>query len=365
MKTVYLTLYVDTMIGREVLPGIARYAREQGGWSLQAFPHLPLKDQDPDGVIGIFSEGERDRFNELLAKGVPLVCLSGFDPPKNIPLVSHDDEAVGAMAADHLIEKGYRRFAFIHDPRATTSGLRKKGFQQRLAERKMPEPQIWEAKKEQLKQALAEAEKPIGVFAINDKRARIVENACREARIHIPSKVGLLGVDNDTIECELCPVPLSSIVLQFAQSGWEAARVLDELMRGKSPPKSVLRLPPLRLEERLSTDALWVEDAIVRQALARMKATMHQWAGVEHLARELSISKRMLEIRFRKATGATIHQKLQEIRMEEASRLLREERLTVTETAERIGMMDTNRFSQVFQTHTGQTPTSFRREIRK
>ncbi|MCH8475619.1 MAG: DNA-binding transcriptional regulator [Opitutales bacterium] len=365
MKTIHLTLYVDTMIGREVLPGIARYAREQGGWNLQAFPHLPLEDQLPDGVIGIFGERERARLNELKARGIPLVCLSGFDPPKNIPLVTHDDEAVGAMAAEHLIGKGYRRFAFIHDPRATNSALRKKGFRERLAERQMPDPQIWEANQELLKRTLPEVEKPIGIFAINDKRARIVEHACREASIHIPSEVGLLGVDNDTIECELCPVPLSSIVLQFAQAGWESARVLDNLMRGKPPPKTVLRLPPLRLEERLSTDALWVEDAIVRQALARIKATMNQWAGVEQLAQELGLSKRMLEIRFRKATGATIHQKLQEIRMEEAARLLREERLTVTETAERIGLMDTNRFSQIFQARMGQTPNNFRRKIRK
>lgn len=361
MKTVFLTLYLQNLIGRQVLPGVARYAREQGGWNLLAFDRLPKKTEKPDGIIGIFGEGQRTEVEALQARGIPMVCLSGYDPIPEIPLVNHDDQAIGAMAADHLVAKGYRRFAYVHHPQAANAWRRLKGFQDRLAKLAMPEPSIWEGLADDLQAPLKLAEKPVGVFAFNDKRARSLEHACRKTGVSIPAQLGLLGVDNDDIECELCPVPLSSIVLSFSQTGWESARILDALMRGESAPEKILRLPPLRVEERLSTDPLQVEDAMIRRALARMKALMPNWPGVEALSVEVGMSKRTFELRFREATGETVHQRLQRMRVEEAVRLFQEERITVTEAGARVGVHDVNRLGQLIRKLTGKTPSFFRK----
>ncbi|MCC5843522.1 MAG: substrate-binding domain-containing protein [Verrucomicrobia bacterium] len=177
MKTIYLTLYLNTLNGREVLRGVAGYAREQGGWVLQAFNHLPLEHEKPDGVIGHFGKKNRAEVEAMRARGIPLVCLSGTDPISEIPLVNHDDAAIGAMAAEHLTARGYRRFAYAHHPIAANAWLRMKGFQDRLAELGMPEPEIWQGVGADLQEAVRAVEKPVGVFAFNDTRARGVELA--------------------------------------------------------------------------------------------------------------------------------------------------------------------------------------------
>ena len=356
----HLTLYLNTLIGREVLPGIAGVAREQGDWVLQAFDRLPKEGDSPDGVIGIFGEGQRAEVEALRARGIPLVCLSGFDPLPEIPLVNHDDAAIGAMAADHLVGKGYRRFAYVDNPAAVNAALRLAGFRDRLSALEMAAPEVWQGFGEELQGFVRAASKPVGVFAYNDKRARSVEHACRVLGMGIPSELGLLGVDNDPIECELCPVPLSSIVLQFAETGRVAGRMLEAMMRGEAISAETVRLKPLGVVERMSTDPLRVEDLQVRRILARMKALMSAWPGVEALAAEMGMSKRSLELRFREATGETVHQRLQQMRVEEAKRLFREERMSVTEAAERVGVGDINRFGQLFRKQTGMTASKYR-----
>ena len=363
MKTVHLTLYLQNQIGREVLPGIAGFAREQGDWVLQAFDRMPKPGEKPDGIVGIFGASLREEVEALRARGVPMVCLSGFDPLPGIPLVNHDDAAIAAMAAEHLVGKGYRRFAYVHHSQGVNAGLRLLGFRSRLAELDMPEPEVWEGFGEELQAFVRASPKPVGVFAFNDKRARSVEHACRVLDVSIPAELGLLGVDNDPIECELCPVPLSSIVLQFGETGREAARMLDAMMRGEAVSMEPFRLKPLKIEERISTDPLRVEDAAVRRALARMKLFMPAWPGVGALATEIGMSKRSLELRFREATGETIHQRLQRMRVEEAKRLFREERVNVTEAAERVGVHDINRFGQLFRKQTGMTASKYRGNI--
>lgn len=362
MKTVHLTLYLNSSLSRDVLPGIGRYARERGDWKIYAYPHLPHEGDGtiPNGLIGVFGKGDRKELDRLAALGVPMVCLSGYDPPAGIPLVTHDDLAIGRMAAEHLASKGFRRFAYAHIPQALNAGERLAGFRKRLGELGMPEPQVWRERENELAGRIKAVAKPVGVFAANDNRARHVENASRATGVSIPGELGLLGVDNDAVQCELCPVPLSSIILQFEQVGWEAARLLDRLMNGESVTDPVLRLPPVKVEERLSTDPLLVEDALARQALARMKANMGDWRGVEALAKELGVSKRLLEQRFRTATGISVYQKLQHLRMDEAVRLLSETPLAVTEVAHRVGIGDINRFGTYFREATGTTPRKLR-----
>lgn len=362
MKTVHLTLYLNSSLSRDVLPGIGRYARERGDWKIYAYPHLPQEEGEsiPNGLIGVFGKGNRKELERLAVLGVSMVCLSGFDPPAGIPLVTHDDLAIGRMAAEHLARKGFRRFAFAHIPHAVNANERLKGFRQRLKELGMPEPEVWKESERELTGRIKAVAKPVGVFAVNDNRARHVENACRATGVRIPGELGLLGVDNDAVQCELCPVPLSSIILQFERVGWEAARLLDRLMRGESVAEPVLRLPPVKVEERISTDPLLVEDPLARQALARMKANMGDWRGVEALAKDLGVSKRLLEQRFRTATGESVYQKLHSLRMDEAVRLLSETPLAVTEIAHRIGIGDINRFGTYFRKATGTTPRQMR-----
>ena len=75
------------------------------------------------------------------------------------------------------------------------------------------------------------------------------------------------AADNDELECELTSPPLSSVEIPGKRIGYEAAQLLDRIMLGKSATEEPLLLPPVRVVTRQSTDALVVEDPVVRAAM--------------------------------------------------------------------------------------------------
>ena len=47
----------------------------------------------------------------------------------NVPLVHTNDQSVGGVGAEHLLERGFRNFGFIEYPEQFWSVERRKGFQ--------------------------------------------------------------------------------------------------------------------------------------------------------------------------------------------------------------------------------------------
>ena len=63
---------------------------------------------------------------------------------------------------------------------------------------------------------------------------------------------------------------------------------------------------------------------------------------------------------FKKATGVTVSEYLNEFRIEKAMYLLKNTTASILGISEQVGFYDTNYFSRVFKKHTGVTPTRFR-----
>lgn len=63
---------------------------------------------------------------------------------------------------------------------------------------------------------------------------------------------------------------------------------------------------------------------------------------------------------FKEKTGITINQHIQNVRMEEASRMLKNPSLTVYQIAESVGYEDSNYFAKLFKKHSGLRPSEFR-----
>ena len=91
----------------------------------------------------------------------------------------------------------------------------------------------WEGGQQDLAEWLQELPKPVGVFAAHDLRCLCVLDACRRIGILVPEEVAVIGVDNDETLCNVADPPLSSIKIDFEQIGYEAAALLDLLMKGK------------------------------------------------------------------------------------------------------------------------------------
>ena len=89
---------------------------------------------------------------------------------------------------------------------------------------------------------IASLPKPIGLMACNDLRARHVLEACRAVGVRVPEDVAVIGVDNDEIICELTDPPLSSVEQGGHRLGYQAAMMLEQIMRGRR----VSRQRPIR-----------------------------------------------------------------------------------------------------------------------
>ena len=77
----------------------------------------------------------------------------------------------------------------------------------------------------------ARVQPPVGILASADLRASMVLEACQKLRLRVPDDVAVVGVDNDPMVCDFCDPPLTSISRNDYQIGYEAAILLDQLLR--------------------------------------------------------------------------------------------------------------------------------------
>jgi LacI family transcriptional regulator len=85
---------------------------------------------------------------------------------------------------------------------------------------------------------------------------------------------------------------------------------------------------------------------------------------VAEVLQAVPLSRRMLEHRFLKLVRRTPHAEIVRIRMERASRLLRETDLSLAEIASRAGFADANYLSVAFKKDMGVSPRNYRAEMR-
>lgn len=117
------------------------------------------------------------------------------------------------------------------------------------------------------------------------------------------------------------------------------------------------------LREGLVQDSLLL--ALHDPRLAPLLSDLHADPGaawtVERMAERAALSRSALAERFRSALGCAPVQYLAEIRMQEASRLLRSEGLSVAAVAERLGYGNETAFRRAFRRVAGTTPGTLRR----
>ena len=91
--------------------------------------------------------------------------------------------------------------------------------------------------------------------------------SCRLAGLSVPEQVAVLGVDNDAVFCEMADPPLSSVALDSETAGYEAAELLDGLIRGRVRKSRRVFVRAMGIITRQSTDLVAVSDADVAAAL--------------------------------------------------------------------------------------------------
>ena len=144
-----------------------------------------------------------------------------------------------------------------------------------------------------------------------------------------PEQVAVLGVDNDRLICELSEPPLSSIIPDTRQTGYDAAQLLDRMMSGERvATHRPLVTQPLGIQLRASTDTLAVEDDEVARALVFIRQNATTNIRVADVLRKSALSRRSLEHRFKKIVGHTPSEEILRVRVSRIKELLSENRVT-------------------------------------
>ena len=180
----------------------------------------------------------------------------------------------------------------------------------------------------------------------------------------MPYEVAILGVDNDPNVCDLSNPPLSSLSLGLKKGGFEAAETLERLIKGEPVPSSEIIIKPLGVVVRHSTDFFAIEDEEVAKAVSFIFNKLPANISVDDVAEATNLSRRALEVRFRKSINHTIADETRRIRINNSKKLLRETDFSVARIAVMTGFSSTPYFSATFSKMTGLSPLSYRKSCR-
>lgn len=358
--------------------GAARYARENH-WHLVVdmiyTAKIPVGWRG-DGILSFI--GDRDDLAEfILASKLPAVEISMVRNDIDLPRVEGDSEMIGRLAAEHFLERGFRHFAWAPFLDDVLNAERYRGFANRLARDGMtcdllppadtrhdhPATRDWSVRRKLLTRELQRLPKPLAVFGYNDCVAADIIDACDDAGLLVPEAVAVIGVDNDLILCECVRVSLTSVCHDLEGMAYQAAALLDRLMSGEAPPEGVLRVPPIGLVTRRSTDIVAVENLQVARALRYILdhfANPNLEVGAVVAATDLS--RRLLERAFRHEMNRGLNEEIVRVRMEKVKELLLTTEITVVEIAAATGFSRPSHLFRTFRKFFGTSPKSYRTE---
>ena len=365
--------------------GVLQYARPSKDWAFiqcsesNILKDIARKDGMFDGGIGEF--GRPDLWKAARQASYPIVNLYGGHGFHGLPTVGIDDRAIGRMAARHLMEQGHRHFAYFGlNARGFSQGrwsgffgeLKSHGFRPACFKsfRSYPKPKVRPVIYVEGELSFAgwikTLPKPCGLFCCDDTRAEWISVECQNLGLRVPDDISILGVDDDEVHCISAVPHLSSIRLPIRQAGYEAAKLLDQIMCGP-PPKQCPRIlfPPERIVCRESTDLLSVENPQLVKALKFIRANAHTGKiSVPDVVAQTGYCRRILESKFREAFDRTIFQEIRRLQVEHAQKLLRETVDTMESIAEATGWGSASHFGVEFKKITGTSPGEYRKKMR-
>lgn len=368
---------------RGILRGIAGYIRAHGPWSCFTpeqglYGGIPdwLKSWNGDGIIACIDTPRTAK--SLLRMKCPVVDVLHNARFAGIPCFDTDAGVVAGLAAEYFLRAGFRHFAFCGFPGIPFSDRREAAFVDFLAARG-GEVRVFSARPERSRSLdipaaerqgigrtsaivswLRRQSRPLALLACNDICGQQVLNACRRHGIRVPEDVAVMGVDNDEVLCNLCDPPLSSVEPDTERLGYEAAALLDRMMRGKRVRPGLVQVPPLRIVERASSDTVPIEDPVTAEALRFIRDHVGDGIAVKDVQAHVRRSRTDLENRFRRHLNISVSAEIWRRRMDRACSLLQETDLRLGEIARQSGFATDSHLCRSFKDRFQMTPAGYR-----
>ena len=381
MPKVLLLSDFTSAYSRLLLKGFLDYSNETGNWNFYRIPMNREDLQDEKAINKIIEIAKRwhadailGQLSEVNAKklcilNIPIVLQNYTNRVDDISNITGDYYGTGELAENYFLRKGFTNFAFYGTTATVWSREREDGFRTRLAEMGQvvnvynEENNIrYESTSniENLQTWLLQLPRPTALFACDDIFALRITEVCGMCNIQVPQDLAVLGVDNDEILCNMSDPPLSSIVLDVKNGGYLAAKHLHTIIKEQTTIPFNITIKPIRIERRKSTEGYSVTDKLVKDALQLIENKQNGFIGVTDLLNNLCVSRRVLEIHFRKETGMSVYQYILDYRTTcFAEKLLTSEE-SIMDIAFQLGYEDYANLSKAFKRIYGMTPTQYR-----
>ncbi|MDO5581438.1 MAG: substrate-binding domain-containing protein [Planctomycetia bacterium] len=380
-----VAVILDLSVGsaRDLLRGILQYLRTNGPWNLN-YVSKAVGIIDPSNLLTWEGDGviahvpSPDVFEQIRSKNCPFILLSEEEYSLSKDLSGHfvkcDNPEIGKLSARHLLQQGFKHFAYIpHLEPFTWCAEREKAFVESLeAEGKkcliFPAKKAgetdWFSQRERMCSWLKDLPKPVGILAANDFRGRQILEACQRCGIPVPYQAGVLGVNDDQLVCEMNYPSLSSIAVNWSEGGYKAAELLDRIMSGEPLPKDPYFYGNPRIVSRNSTEKIQTSDELAIRILELIRINEAAQLRVADIVHCLNVSQRSAETRFKKATGHSIIEEIKRERMRKIRSMLEETDHSVNEIARISGFENANYLGKIFKEEFGLTLGEYRKALK-
>lgn len=382
VRLIFLSDFTEAY-AHHLLQGILTYAKQkdQEAWVVCRMPPSYketygikgvvewAKKWDANAIIGRFNQD--DDIDLFRRNGIIAIAQDFKRRFNNIPNITSNYHDTGRLAARFFIEKGYEHFAFYGYKDTVWSDERCEGFYEGVKEAGYGKnfhtytnqqlETLWYYDTTPLLNWLNQLPRQTAVFCCDDNQGNKITEICKSNRIQIPEHLAVLGVDNDTTLCELSDPPLSSVHLDIEAGGYETAELIMNLMTQKDfQPQDVI-IKTTSIINRASTNSFATNDMYINEALEFIHSNLHKALNVTDLVKKLPLSRRLLEMRFKKVTGRSVYNYIIYNRIEEFARKIHETDKPINEIATEMEFYNYSNLVQQFKQIKGCTPTEFRK----
>lgn len=376
MKKILLIIDYSIESDRELLRGMVRYSKDHGGWLFHKMPShfekltngwkhvIDWADQwKADAIVGHWPWEEMGSLSSL---NIPIVLENHKSRSSFFSNLTGDYFGTGVLAASFFLKKRYKDFAFFGLKGIIWSEERLQGYKEEIESKggnlhSMMVNDPFE-ERDEVEKWLHSLPKPVALLACNDEHAFFISNICKVEGIQIPDKIALLGIDNDELLCQIADPQISSIAIKVEQGGYRLGELLDKQFEsGNARPFNIV-IKPGEIIERNSTRLHNIRDPYVERIVSYIDNNFDQYITLDQVFSQAPLSRRSLEIRFKKEmNGTTVYKYLLWCRMQRFAQLLSTTDYSVQEIAEMCGVLNYPNISRAFKSQFGCTPKEYRR----
>ena len=351
------------------LTGIRRFARSVG-W--EVFP-VSVEESSVDslrelfkrhGHVGVIVEctEEGEKISPWDLNGVPSVFLScqpTWQGNKAYKICSDPTQIVGAAVRELASNRpcGYAVIGY-RKPR-DWSRLREDSFIKQVASLGYECRHFTfcgssaRTRRSRLADFLAGLPKTTAVFAVNDETARETVEAALAVGRNIPRDFTLIGVDNLEDICESSSPSISSVQIDFERAGYLSAQILHGVVNRKADVPKVSTFGPLLTIRRQSTRGFGHRYLKVLQLIDFIREHACDGINASDVVAVAGASRRLVELRFRETAGHSIHDEIEQVRMELVVQLLLDKTVSLPVILAQSGYSTARALRKAFRRRTG------------